>query len=204
MWSHTSPPPTKKAQAGAAGEPDPPSSPASPSQEAPCPGAAGCASSQSLWPGGFPGEPGGETASAPSSARRGQRATRSGWEGPCPRNLPNRAGVIKGEHPCPSRASAWEGCAPGGWGGRDRQVPAGCGRRRWGLLPPHPCALPPLRRPWVCRCPGHHRPKIPGGRGAAGTPLRNSPLSRGTGEPVTPCGAGTSARRARPPCFAKV
>lgn len=42
---------------------------------------------------------------------------------PSPLNLHNRAGIVKGEHLCPTRTSAWVCCAPGG-ASKDQQVPA--------------------------------------------------------------------------------
>lgn len=126
-------------------------------------------------------EPGRERASAASSVGAGPampaQDAEKGGRVPSPLNLHDRAGIIKGEHLCPTRASAWVCCAPGGVAkiSRCQADPA----RGGGWL--HPVSVsalrpPPRPRARVCRCRGHCRPESPGRRGPSATPLRNSPL----------------------------
>ena len=184
----------------AIGRPPPPP----PRRKPPCPGHARCASSRSLWPGGFRGERLAEKEPRPLPQGGGASDASKGrwreWEGALPAEpaLPGRGRNYWKEHPCPTRASVWVRCALGG--GRQRSAGAGRGQRG-GLAPPTspvppalPCTPPPDADPGFAPAVGTAVRK-PGGRGRRGRPPAGIPLSFGA--PLDFRGARSFPRRGR-------
>ena len=153
----------------------PPSPSPSPTQEAPrpCPGRARCASSRSLWPGGFRGEPGRESLGGflggAGPAMPAGDATQGGRV-PSPLNLPYRASVMKNTPappgPAPGRVAHRVGGGQRSAGaGRVRRVAPGA--EGVGMREPAPPTLP--RRP--CPPPPAPTPPPPPSR-SSGPPAR--------------------------------
>lgn len=139
-------------------------------------------------------ESGRERASAASSVGAGPampaRDAGKGGRVPSPLNLHNRAGIIKGEHPCPTGASAWVCCAPGG-GGKDQQVPVDPPAEGAGSAPSPRCALALVLDPAFAKAVGTAGLKALGA-GAPLAPPSGIPLSFGV--PLDFRGAGHSLR----------